>query len=336
MSWKPEVEGIEHQKELAQDHGGQDAVAKQHDMGRLTIRERIDSLLDDGSFREQGPIAGHAERDAAGKLEHFTPANYVLGMGKIDGRPVVVGGEDFTQRGGSPSPAGLHKSVFAEDMACQYKVPLVRFLQGGGGSVAGTAGKSGSAPRHSGGPVYAPHRFLSVARAMATAPVASAALGAVAGLPAARLVSSHFSLMTRGSQVLVAGPAVVERAVGEQLDKEALGGVAVHGKSGVVDAVVEDERAACDAIRRFLSYLPTNVWEAAPRGPRDDPRERCEEALLEIVPRNRRRGCATSSIAIPSSNSAAVTRARTSRRWPAWTVGPSASGPMTRASTPAP
>jgi acetyl-CoA carboxylase carboxyltransferase component len=288
MSWKPEVEGIEKRRELAKAHGGAEAVAKQHAMERLTIRERVDALLDEGSFREQGPIAGHSEVDEHGELKSFTPANYILGMGKIDGRPVVVGGEDFTQRGGSPSPAGLHKSVFAEEMACQYEVPLVRFLQGGGGSVAGTAGKSRSGGASS-APAFGPHRFASVARAMATAPVASAAVGAVAGLPAARLVSSHLSLMTRGSQVLVAGPAVVERAVGEQLDKEALGGAAVHQRSGVVDEVVDDEPAAFEAIRRFLSYLPTNIWQAAPRGAQDDPRERCEEELLEIIPRNRRR-----------------------------------------------
>jgi acetyl-CoA carboxylase carboxyltransferase component len=286
MSWKPEVEGIEQRRQLAKRHGGEEAVERQHALGRLTIRERIDALLDDDSFREQGPIAGHSESDEAGRLQTFAPANYVLGMGRIDGRPCVVGGEDFTQRGGSPSPAGLRKSVFAEEMACRYRVPLVRFLQGGGGSVAGTAGKGRAGL---GDPVFAPHRFVSVAQAMATAPVASAALGAVAGLPAARLVASHYAVMTRSAQVMVAGPAVVERATGEALDKDALGGAAIHARSGVVDAVVDDEPDAFDAIRRFLSYLPTNVWELPPRGPRDDDRERSEDALLEIVPRNRRR-----------------------------------------------
>lgn len=131
MSWKPEVEGIEQRQRLAQAHGGEQAVAKQHALGRLTIRERIGALLDSESFAEQGPIAGHPEHSPTGELTGFTPANYVLGMGRIDGRPVVVGGEDFTQRGGSPSPAGLRKSVFAEELAVQYRVPLVRFLQGG-------------------------------------------------------------------------------------------------------------------------------------------------------------------------------------------------------------
>jgi len=293
MGWEREVEAIRARRRLALEHGGAEAVAKQHALGRLTIRERVDLLLDAESFREQGPVAGHAETDEDGVLRAFTPANYVLGSGRVDGRPVVVGGEDFTQRGGSPSPAGLRKSVFAEDLCLRLRVPLVRLLQGGGGSVAGTAGRG---PQRGGGggsaaaPADARHRFRSIADCMATAPVASAALGAVAGLPAARLVASHFAVMTReGSQVLVAGPAIVERALGETLTKEELGGAKVHARSGVVDAVVDDEPAALAAIRRFLSYLPTNVWQPAPRAACDDPPGRCEEALLSIVPRERRR-----------------------------------------------
>jgi acetyl-CoA carboxylase carboxyltransferase component len=289
MTWKPEVDGIEQRRALAKQLGGADAVEKQHALGRLTIRERIDALLDAGTFEEAGPIAGHGEVDAEGRLTRFAPANYVLGMGRIDDRPCVVGGEDFTQRGGSPSPAGLRKSVFAEDMAVQYRVPLVRLLQGGGGSVAGAGGK-GPARARGGDTANARHRFVSMGEAMASVPVASAALGAVAGLPAARLVASHFALMTRHTaQVLVAGPAVVERALGEKLDKDGLGGARVHERSGVVDNVVEDEAEAFAQIRRFLSYLPTNVWESAPRGPREDDPERRAEPLLSIVPRNRRK-----------------------------------------------
>src|SRR5262245_38289397 len=118
MSWQREVEGLEQRGAIAREQGGAEAVAKQHAQGRLTVRERMDALLDRGSFREQGPLAGHAERDAEGGLRAFTPANYVMGFGKIDGRPVVIGGEDFTLRGGSPSPAGNRKSVFLEELAC--------------------------------------------------------------------------------------------------------------------------------------------------------------------------------------------------------------------------
>jgi acetyl-CoA carboxylase carboxyltransferase component len=290
MSWKPEVDGIERRRKLAANHGGEEAVTVQHSLGRLAIRERIAAFADCGSFREHGPIAGHAEHDESGALRSFAPANYVLGIAKIGGRLCVVGGEDFTQRGGSPSPAGLRKSVYAEELAIHYRLPLVRFLQGGGGSVAGTGGKGPSAGGARGDPVYAPHRFSSIAQAMATAPVASAALGAVAGFPAARLAASHFSIMTRHSaQVLVAGPAVVERALGESATKEELGGAQIHAKSGAVDNVVEDEAEAFEAIRRFLSFLPTNVFENAPRVECGDDPERSEEELLSIVPRDRRK-----------------------------------------------
>jgi acetyl-CoA carboxylase carboxyltransferase component len=287
MSWEREVEGIEARRKAAQELGGPEAVARQHELGRLTVRERIAALADPGSFHEQGPISGHSETDGEGGLKEFTPANYVLGIARVDGRPVVLGGEDFTQRGGSPSPAGLRKSVYAEELACRYRLPLVRFLQGGGGSVTGP--KGGKGPRPAGDPVYATHRFLSIAKTLTTAPVVSVAMGAVAGFPAARLVASHFSLMTKASQVLVAGPAVVERALGEQHGKEELGGPQVHGRNGVVDNVVEDEEEAFQSIRRFLSYLPSNVWQLPPRGEPDDTSGRREEELLSIVPRDRRK-----------------------------------------------
>ena len=266
MSWKREVEGIEARSELAKEQGGAEGVARQHEAGRLTIRERIDGLIDAESFREQGPIAGHSETDDQGQLKSFTPANYVLGFARIDGRSIVVGGEDFTQRGGSPSPAGFRKSVMAEELAVRYRLPLVRFLEGGGGSVP-RPGSSSTPPRAvTIDSVNAPPRFLSVMQAMAQAPVASAGLGAVAGLPAARLVGSHFAVITKDTtQVMVGGPALVERALGKPITKAELGGSKIHRRTGVVDAVVADEPAAFEAIRRFLSYLPTNVWESAPR-----------------------------------------------------------------------
>jgi methylmalonyl-CoA decarboxylase subunit alpha len=290
MSWRPEIDEIERRKRLARELGGAEAVARQHQSGRLTIRERIERLVDPGSFHETGPHAGHAEVGEDGCTASFDPANYVLGTARIDGRPCVVGGEDFTQRGGSPTVAGFRKSFYAEEMAIRLRLPLVRFLEGGGGSVRGAA--KGSAPSSGGEPVWATHRFVSIARALRTAPVVSAGLGAVAGLPAARLAASHLAIMTRAhTQVLIGGPALVERALGEKKTKEELGGAQVHGRSGVVDLVVEREDDVFGAIRRFLSYLPTRAGERAPRVPplADDKPGRREEELLGIVPRDRRR-----------------------------------------------
>ena len=285
MSWQEEADELARKRVLARAQGGADAVARQHKKGRLTIRERVDAMVDAGSFREVGATAGESERDEAGKLTGFTPANFVLGFGTVEGRRCVVGGEDFTLAGGSPNEAGLRKSIYAEHLACQYRVPLIRLHEGAGGSVTGPGSRK--APP-AGQPVYAPPRFQSVGQAMGTVPVCTAALGAVAGLPASRLVASHFSVMTEDSLVLVAGPALVARALRKQQSKEALGGPQVHARNGVVDNLVPDEPAAFAEIRRFLSYLPENVWEPLPRGPADDPPDRRAEELIEIVPRNRR------------------------------------------------
>ncbi len=284
MAWSGQIEDIHAKRRAALEQGGAEAVARQHGAGRLTIRERIAALVDEGSFREHGRGAGSAERGPDGKLAAFTPANFILGMARIDGRPVAVGGEDFTVRGGSPNAAGLRKSVYAEDLALQYRVPLVRLHEGGGGSVTG-AGGGGPV----GEPVHAPRRFASVAEAMGAVPVATAALGPVAGLPASRLVAAHFAVMTRETaQVLIAGPAVVKRALGEDLTKEQLGGAEVHARSGVIDNVAKDEPDALAQIRRFLSFLPQNAWEVAGRVDSGDPPDRADEALRSIVPENRR------------------------------------------------
>lgn len=289
--WQAEVDGIDERRELAKQMGGAEAVAKQHERGRLTIRERVDLLSDAGTFREQGPMAGHAELNDAGEITSFTPANYVLGLANVAGRPVVIGGEDFTLRGGSPSPAGLRKSVYAEDLALKRRLPLVRLLEGAGGSVTGSRGKGaprGNAP--TGDPVYARPRFESIAQVLDIVPVASAALGAVAGFPAARLAASHFSVMTREtSQVIIGGPALVERALGEKLTKDELGGPRIHLKSGVVDNAADGESEAIALIQRFLSYLPSSALEAPPLSDFTDDPNRCDEELLSVVPRNRRK-----------------------------------------------
>ncbi|MEK9890210.1 MAG: carboxyl transferase domain-containing protein [Gammaproteobacteria bacterium] len=285
--WDKEIEEIEQRKRLSREQGGAENVAKHHEKGRLTIRERIDLLVDSGTFTEHGPGAGFAEKNEAGEISSFTPANYVVGFGNVDGRRVVVGGEDFTLKGGSPNAAGLRKSVYAEELAVHFRVPLVRFLEGGGGSVAGN---SGTGPKTVGSPVFAEPRFKIIADALGAVPVASAALGPVAGFPAGRLAASHFSVMVKAqSQVMVAGPAVVARALGKTLDKESLGGWKIHESSGVVDLVVDSEADAFKAIQQFLSYLPQNVNHRPLRGDCTDPAERADESLQGIVPRNARK-----------------------------------------------
>lgn len=288
MSWHKEVHEIELRKELSKQQGGEESIANHHAKGRLTVRERIDGLVDPNSFEEQGLGAGFAEKDEDGSIKRFTPANYVVGFGSVNGERIVVGGEDFTLKGGSPNAAGLRKSVYAEELAVQYRVPLVRMLEGGGGSVAGSSG-SGQRPATVGSPVYTEPRFKIIAEAMNTVPVVSGAMGPVAGFPAGRLVASHYSVMVKETaQVMVAGPAVVERALGVSRTKEELGGWRIHTRSGIVDNAVDSEEEAFAAMARFLSYMPANVWQLPARIHCDDDPDRADEELISIVPRDRR------------------------------------------------
>lgn len=288
MSWQAEVDEINRRRKMAQAQGGEAAIDRHHELGKLTLRERIHALLDEDTFREQGRMAGAATLKDTGEVESFDPANYLLGAGQINGRTVVVGGEDFTLKGGSPNAAGYRKSVYAEHFALDLRTPLVRLMEGGGGSVAG-GGDDPRKPRTVGEPPHVAPRLQVIAEAMGHIPIVSAALGPVAGLPAARLVASHFTVMTRATaQVLIAGPAVVARALGGNASKEELGGHQVHLPSGVVDNVAEDEYDAFRQIRSFLSYFPQNAWESATRDHCLDPVDRCEDSLLSLVPRDRR------------------------------------------------
>ncbi|MEE2702988.1 MAG: carboxyl transferase domain-containing protein [Myxococcota bacterium] len=286
MSWKPELDEIARRRELAREMGGPERVARHVEAGRLPVRERIDRMLDPGSFRETGSLASKVQYDEAGKIKSFTPSNFVTGHGTIDGRPVVIGCDDFSVRGGASDGAIGNKMGWSEKTARELRIPVVRLVDGtgGGGSV-----KTTSTMMRSYVPAN-PDWDVSVAL-LSQVPVVGAALGPVAGLGAARVAASHFSVMVREtSQLFVAGPPVVFRAFGRQVEKEELGGSHIHAHgSGAVDNEVDSEEEAFEAIRRFLSYLPTSVYEAPPRlTPEDDP-ERREEALLSIVPRDRRK-----------------------------------------------
>src|SRR5438067_7589172 len=274
-SWEDEVAELRRREELAKRMGGPEKVARQHTAGRLTVRERIAALLDPSSFHEIGALAGKAEYEGT-ELTSFRPANFVMGRGRIDGRPVVVGGDDFTVRGGAADASIFQKQVHAEQMANELRLPLVRLVDGtgGGGSVKTLEDmKLTYVPRNPG--------WEWVVGNMGTVPVVALALGPVAGLGAARVVTSHYSLMVRGtSQVFVAGPPVVKR-LGEDVDKEQLGGSHIHARNGTVDDEVESDKGAFEATRRFLSYLPSSVHEAPPRGERADDVDRREEWLIE-------------------------------------------------------
>lgn len=284
--WSAEVEELHFRRQQAMALGGNEAVAKHHERGRLTIRERVARLVDGGSFHEVGTLTGQGRYDGA-RLTGVQPAPYVMGLANIDGRPVAIGGEDFTIRGGSSWSGDRKKGGqggFIEDLAASYRIPLVNLIDGAGGSVT-SINKRGHA-------IFpGVHGFERSVELLGKVPVVSAVLGTAAGGPAGRAILSHWSVMVDGtSQVFAAGPPVVERSLGQKISKEDLGGpeIAVD-HAGTIDNRVETEDACFAEVRRFLSYMPSNVWEQPPSLVTTDPVDRCDDELLRIVPKDRRK-----------------------------------------------
>ncbi|HUJ01731.1 MAG TPA: carboxyl transferase domain-containing protein [Usitatibacter sp.] len=285
MTWKAEADEIAARRAFAHGLGGAEAVDKHHAQGRLSVRERIAGLCDPSSFQEVGTLTGKGAY-VEGKLAKVTPAPYVMGLAKIDGRPVAVGGEDFTVRGGTSWGSDRRKGGqggFVEDLAHEYRIPLVNLIDGAGGTVT-------SALRRGYTVFPGVHGFERSVELMSEVPVVCAVMGTAAGGPAGRAILAHWSVMVKGtSQVFAAGPPVVERSLGQKIDKEALGGAAVAvDMAGTIDNAAESESGCFAMIRRYLSYMPQNVWELPPVVGTDDDPDRREEALLSIVPRERR------------------------------------------------
>ena len=280
MSWEREIDDLARRRQLAEQMGGAEKVERQHARGKMDARQRIASLVDPGSFREIGKIAGRGSYDDAGELTDLAPANFIFGRADIEGRPVVATADDFTVRGGAADASIHRKVVQAEAMAHELRIPLIRMIDGtgGGGSVK---------MLEMVGATYVPAvpGWDHVVTNLETVPVVALALGPTAGLGAARVVASHYSVMVKGlSQLFAAGPAVAA-AIGDLSDKEELGGSDIHARNGVVDDEVASEAEAFAAARRFLSYLPSAAGKPAPRLAPTDPVDRREEALLGIVPR---------------------------------------------------
>jgi acetyl-CoA carboxylase carboxyltransferase component len=284
MTWQAEIDELNRRASMSRKMGGADSVAFHKGRGKLTVRERLDMLADPGTFRETGVLAGRPEWEDNGKeLVNLTPANSVTGVVQIDGRRTIVHGGDFTIRGGSADGSIGDKMGWAIKQAYMRRLPFVRLLDATGGSVRTfeTIGRT----------YLSSNDRTAEVELMQMVPTVSMVLGSVAGLPAVQAAMCHFNIMVKGTtQVFVAGPAVVKASQGIEITKEDLGNedVQVH-KSGVVANLAEDEEDAFRQVRRFLSYLPTNVWEIPARVQSDDDPARREEALASFMPRNPRR-----------------------------------------------
>jgi acetyl/propionyl-CoA carboxylase alpha subunit/acetyl-CoA carboxylase carboxyltransferase component len=314
-SWAPMLANVRRLQAIAQQRFAPDSndpgVVRQRHREKLTCRERIDLLLDPETFREVGSLAGFTDYDEQGKVVGFTPANHVGGWGKVANRLAVVCADDFTSRGGHADGAIAAKAFYLDQLSIDLRCPSIRLLDGssGGGSVAAMVpkqqkeGESGvressgtiiaGRPRVSGegGSFLVPHLGSTTYLAqLAQVPVVNLLLGSVVGIGAAKAVLGHFAVMVRNiSQLFVAGPPVVNHAMGYEITKEELGGWQVHCRNGSVDNLAESEEDAAALAKRFLSYLPASVYEAPPVLPPDpsDPPDRREEELFTIIPRKR-------------------------------------------------
>ena len=312
-SWAPMLAEVAALQAIAHNRfapGSTDpGVVRQRDRGKLTCRERIDLLFEAGSFREVGSLAGFASYDDEGRVADFTPANHIGGWGRVEARPGVVCADDFTSRGGHSDGSIGAKSGYLDRLSITMRCPSVRLLDGssGGGSVASmvpTQSRSGeSAAKEStgaitagrprvtgGGGSFLPGHLGSsmFAEQLGQVPVVNLLLGSVVGIGAAKAVLGHFSVMVRDiAQLFVAGPPVVSHAMGYDISKEDLGDWRIHCRNGSVDNLAETEEDAVAQTRRFLSYLPSSVYEAPPVLHADDPADRAEEELFTLVPRKR-------------------------------------------------
>ena len=203
MSWDKEIDEISRREGLSEELGGSEKVARQHEFGKLTIRERIDLISDRKSFQEIGKLAGVSKYDDEGELQSFMPSNFVFGTAEIDGRPIIISGDDFTVRGGSADASISGKRLQAEGLANELRLPHIRLVDGmGGGGSVKTIEMSGRTyiPRVGGWETIISH--------LGIAPSVSLALGSVAGIGAARVATSHYSVIVKDTaQMMIAGPA---------------------------------------------------------------------------------------------------------------------------------
>jgi acetyl-CoA carboxylase carboxyltransferase component len=267
--WDHILANLEERSTFAARMGGEERVARHRDSGKLNARQRAAALFDNGAFTEIGLFTGILSQAGTAPA----PADgLVAGFGRVNGRHVLAGIEDFTVLGGSIGDAGAAKRYRLTQMAAQERVPLVLMLEGAGHRLTNSHGTP------------APNDLQGLAELSGAVPVVCLVLGASAGHGALAAPLSDFVVMTEAASLFVAGPPLVKGAIGEIVSKEDLGGPAVHVEtSGVVHNLVADDAAAIAMARRYLSYMPCNAWESTARleGPDTVPR-RLDE-LLDLI-----------------------------------------------------
>jgi propionyl-CoA carboxylase beta chain len=278
MSMKDKLERLEAMRAEAEAGGGPERVARQHERGKLSARERLDLLLDEGSFVELDRFVTHRSTGFGLENQKFLGDGVVTGYGTIHGRLVYVFSQDFTVFGGSLSEAHAEKIVKLQELAMKNGAPIVGLNDSGGARIQeGVVSLGGYADI-----------FLRNTLASGVIPQISLIMGPCAGGAVYSPAITDFVFMVRGtSYMFVTGPHVVKTVTHEDIDMEGLGGADVHaGTSGVAHFAHDSEPETIAAARELLRYLPQNNAERAPDGPGTDPHDRRDEALLTLVPEN--------------------------------------------------
>jgi acetyl-CoA carboxylase carboxyltransferase component len=278
MSFDSKIKELLEKRAEAKLGGGQKRIDAQHKKGKLTARERIDLLLDDGSFEEFDMFVTHTCTDFGLEKEHYMGDGVVTGYGTIDGRLVYVFSQDFTVFGGSLSEAYAMKICKVLDKAMKVGAPVIGINDSGGARIQEGVKSLGG---------YA-EIFQRNIMASGVIPQISAIFGPCAGGAVYSPALTDFTLMTKeNSYMFVTGPKVVKTVTGEVVTDQELGGATVHGtKSGVTHFIAEDEQEGILLIRKLISYLPQNNLEDPPYVPCNDPIDRLEDDLNSIIPEN--------------------------------------------------
>lgn len=271
--WRAMLDDLAARRSDARAMGGGAKLERLHGTGALDARQRIALLLDEGTFRELGALVGAVSEQA--------PADaFPAGFGRIDGRPVLVGAEDFTVRGGSIGLGAADKRYRLTQLAREEGVPLVFMLHGAGHRVTNALRGHGRTPND----------LQGLVDLSGHVPTVCLVLGPSAGHSALAAPLMDFAVMTRDAALFSAGPPLVEAAIGEKVTKAQLGGPEVHGvQSGVVHNVVEDDRAAIALARRYLGYFPGNAYGSAPTEAGPTAGRRSLDGILDIIPADDRR-----------------------------------------------
>ncbi|MEX1217982.1 MAG: carboxyl transferase domain-containing protein [Acidimicrobiales bacterium] len=265
--WGPALDDLAQRRAQARAMGGEERLHKKHAKGQLNARARIEYLLDPGTFRELGTLVGDVPSDGI-----------VAGAGRIDGRPVMIGAEDFTVLAGSIGPGSSSKRYRLAELALAERIPLIMLLEGAGHRGGGGGGR-------------APTDLLIQAKCSGKVPLLSAVMGPSAGHGALIVPMSDFSVMTQDAAVFTAGPPVVRESLGEDVTKEDLGGPTVAVPSGLIHNVAANDEMALDTLRVYLSFFPSSAWSYSPHLPlaeSDDQGFRPTEELLKIIPSDSR------------------------------------------------